>query len=74
MEGISQEERALLCSFIVTEIVGNHAEYFYYLWRARISSYSYNRRSLLEEINNLIPIMKQLWCDEVITETIQTLK
>ncbi|MFM6012506.1 MAG: hypothetical protein ACKO99_17965, partial [Dolichospermum sp.] len=74
MEGISQEERALLCSFIVPEIVGNHAEYFYYLWRARISSYSYNRQSLLEEINNLIPIMKQLWGDEVITETIQTVK
>lgn len=74
MEGISQEERALLCSFIVPEIVGNHAEYFYYLWRARISSYSYNRQSLLEEINNLIPIMKQLWGDEVITEAIQTVK
>jgi len=74
MEGISQEERALLCSFIVPEIVGNHAEYFYYLWRARISSYSYNRQSLLEEINNLIPIMKQLWGDEVITEVIQTVK
>jgi hypothetical protein len=74
MEGISQEERALLYSFIFPEIVGNHSEYFYYLWRARISSYSYNRQSLLEEINNLIPIMKQLWGDEVITETIQTLK
>ncbi|GCL39387.1 hypothetical protein H6F47_01220 [Sphaerospermopsis sp. FACHB-1094] len=74
MEGISQEERALLCSSIVPEIAGNYAEYFYYLWRARISSYSYNRQSLLEEINNLIPIMKQLWGDEVITETIQTVK
>jgi len=74
MEGISQEERALLCSFIFPEIVGNHAEYFYYLWRARISSYSYNRQSLLEEINNLIPIMKQLGGDEVITEAIQTVK
>ena len=48
MEEISQEERALPCSFIVPEIVGNHAEYFYYLWRARISLYSYNRQSLLE--------------------------
>ncbi|MFM6764860.1 MAG: hypothetical protein ACKPJ6_14075 [Dolichospermum sp.] len=74
MEGISQEKRALLCSSIVPEIAGNYAEYFYYLWRARISSYSYNRQSLLEEINNLIPIMKQLWGDEVITETIQTVK
>jgi hypothetical protein len=74
MEGISQEERALLCSFIVPEIVGNYAEYFYYLWRARISLYSYNRQSLLEEINNLIPIMKQLGGDEVITEAIQTVK
>jgi hypothetical protein len=35
MEGISQEERALLYSFIFPEIVGNHSEYFYYLWRAR---------------------------------------
>lgn len=74
MEGISQEECALLCSSIVPEIAGNYAEYFYYLWRARISSYSYNRQSLLEEINNLIPIMKQLWGDEVITEAIQTVK
>lgn len=74
MEGISQEECALLCSSIVPEIAGNYAEYFYYLWRARISSYSYNRQSLLEEINNLIPIMKQLWGDEVITEAIQTMK
>jgi hypothetical protein len=74
MEGISQEKRALLYSFIFPEIVGNHSEYFYYLWRARISSYSYNRQSLLEEINNLIPIMKQLWGDEVITEVIQTVK
>jgi hypothetical protein len=73
MEVISEERRGLLYSSIVPEIVGNYAEYFYGLWRARISS-SFNRKYFLEEMNNLIPIMKQLGGDEVITETIQTLK
>jgi hypothetical protein len=74
METISEEQRGLLYSSIVPEIVGNYAEYFYGLWRARISSYSFGRQYLLEEINNLIPIMKQLGGDEVITEAIQTVK
>jgi hypothetical protein len=73
MEAISEERRALLYSSIVPQIVESMPEYFYWLWRESISS-SFNRKYLLEEMNNLIPIMKQLGGDEVITEIIQTLK
>ena len=73
MKAISEERRRLLYSSIVPEIVASMPEYSYLLWRESISS-SFNRKDLLEQMNNLIPIMKQLGGDEVITETIQTLK
>jgi hypothetical protein len=75
MEAISEERRALLYSSLAPKLIEIMPEYFYRLWKKIIFSLSMsNRQYLLEEMNNLIPIMKQLGGDEVIKDVIQDLK